>query len=154
MVVQKRACLVYVASTANQRSLMRQQLEAEGYQVCEVEARLDDALIAKGGSKDLPEAMTKCIEGAKTCVFLLPEDPKQDGLLGAGAGFADQLDKHFVGIVCGKRDYAPKVFEEHADSVVSCDSAHIPEAIHGKEVFEKPDGSPRERRKIDHITCQ
>jgi hypothetical protein len=154
MTEQRKACLVYVAATADRRANVRSALEARGYKVDEVEVPVPEAAAAQSTEGETPEGLRDCVHTADLCVFLLPEEEADDGLLGAAGGVADGLGKPLLGVFCGERIEAPQVFEDIGGAVVRQDSDRLLDAIDGKEIFENPDGSLRERRKIDHVKCQ
>jgi 3-hydroxyisobutyrate dehydrogenase-like beta-hydroxyacid dehydrogenase len=149
----KRACLIYVTATEALRAPVKARLEAQGFDVCEVKADLEDALAAQEGATQLPAALADCIAQSDLCVFLLPEEAGGDGLIGAAAGMAGGLDKQSVCVVAGGREEYPAEIDDHA-SIVREDSERLDDAICGTEVHEAPDRSPAPDRKIDHIRCQ
>jgi hypothetical protein len=154
MVEQKRACLIYVAATAAAREGVRRALEGQGFNVCEVEATEEEAAEAQAGEQDLPRELKECIEASDTCVFLLPPDATDDGLLPAGAGAAEGAGKSVIGVVCGVRNELPQIFEDIAQAVVLEGSSRLCDVILGQEIFEDATGTPRPPREIDHIRCQ
>lgn len=150
----KRACLVYVTATAAKRGPVKAQLEKSGYAVCEVKAQLEDAVAARAGSADLPGELADCISNSELCVFLLPEDDADDGILDDAAGLANRLQKRIVGVVAGARDIYPQSFNDHAKSMVRANGDRLDDAIFGSELWEGPDRSPVSPRTITHIRCQ
>lgn len=150
---RKRACLIYVIATEAMRAPAKSRLEAQGYDVCEVKAEVEDAVAAQAGSHTLPAALAECIAQSDLCVFLLPEEADADGLIGAAAGMAGGLDKPSVCVVAGDREEYPAEVDDHA-SIVREDSDKLDDAICGGEVREAPDRSPSPDRKIDHVRCQ
>jgi hypothetical protein len=156
MIVSKdrRACLLYVAATANVREAARVKLEQEGYTVCEVRAELEVARAAEAGDVDLPAEVTDCMTGADLCVFLIPEYEVGDGLLVGCGGLAVELGKRFIVVAAGARETFPQVVDDGASAIVrDCDEGLIG-AIRGDRVFVKPDGSRSPDRPIDHVRCQ
>lgn len=151
---QKRACLVYVAETAAGVEAVKTRLEQNGFAVCAVEAKLEDALAAQNGETNLPEALAECIDGSDLCVFLLPESEANDGGLGQACGLASQLGKRIIGIVAGTRENYPEPFEDNAESMIRQESDRLTDAICGTEVWERPDRSPVADRPIKHVRCQ
>lgn len=150
---KKRACLVYVTATEAMRAPVRARLDAQGYEVCEVKAEVEDALAAQAGASPLPVELAECIAQSELCIFLLPEESEMDGLIGAAAGMAGGLDKQSVCVVAGGREEYPAEVDDHA-SIVREDSDRLDDAICGTEVREAPDRSPAPDRKIDHVRCQ
>jgi hypothetical protein len=151
---EKRACLIYVTATADDRGPTRASLEGAGYVVCEVRAELDDALLAQAGEGDLPESLSECIAQSDICVFLLPADQGNDGALSGAASLAQRAGKRMVGIVAGARDHYPEALEDCADAMVRQGSEQLSAAIDGREIWERPDGSPAPAREIRHVRCQ
>ena len=150
---KKRACLIYVTATEAMRAPVKSRLQAQGYDVCEVKAEVEDALAAQAGSSALPAILAKCIVESDLCVFLLPEEAEADGLIGAAAGMAGGLDKPSVCVVAGDREEYPAEVDDHA-SIVREDSDKLDDAICGAEVHEAPDRSLSPDRQIDHVRCQ
>lgn len=152
--MMKKACLVYVASTAALIAEARARLEAEGYDVSEILANLDDVIAAEVGEPVLPESLKDCVNGADLCVFLLPEDAADDGCLGAGGSYASELGIPFIAVMVGGRDTLPPSFDADAAGVVRDCGNGLVNAIQGDPSFKNPDGSPASPRKTDHIKCQ
>ncbi len=154
MANQKRACLVYVAATRPGVEAMKQELESAGYDVCAVEAVLDEATKAQAGEAGLPYALEECIRSSDLCVFLLPEEASHDGALGGGAGLAGQLGKRLICIVAGDRENYPEEFDDAADSMLRQGSDRLDDALNGNDAWERPDRSPVADRPIKHVRCQ
>lgn len=154
MVEQKVACLVYVAATANKRQAVVDRLHREGYQVREFKAPLKDALSAKAGRTPIPAALAQCIADADLCVFLLPEAEQDDCILGAAVELAGGSGKRVIGVVSGDRHQYPEGFEDIAESMLRHGSDRLEAAIRGDKIWERPDRSPVEDRKITHQRCQ
>jgi hypothetical protein len=151
---EKRACLIYVTATEGNRDSVRARLEQGGYRVCEVKAELDDALAAKEGSRDLPVALTECITTSHVCVFLLPEETMNDGMIGDAADLANRLEKRIIGVIAGARVVYPESLDDHAHSMVRENSGRLDDAICGTEVWERPNRLPVADRPIEHVRCQ
>ena len=148
----KRACIVYVKATAQRVALVRERLEANGYETHAIEASLQDATAAQAGT--VPHELECCLSQAELCVFLLPEVPEEDeGLLGAGA-LADRLGKRVIAVISGNRTVYPPPFEDHASSIVRTEDDALDRAICGTEVWQQPDGTPAPARRISHVKCQ
>jgi hypothetical protein len=152
--IEKRACLIYVTATENDRAAVREELEGAGYVVCEVKAELDEALAAKAGEDGLRDEITACVGASELCIFLLPEDDADDGVIGTAAGYADSLGKRLIGIVAGSRTSYPDVLEDFAPSMVRVGSDRLAQAIAGDDVWEAADRSPVADRPIKHVRCQ
>jgi hypothetical protein len=149
------ACIVYVHATANLRGPIKKRLEAEGYEVREIKASIDDALAAQAGvDVALPAELTRLIEESDLCVFLLPEVGGDDGFIDAVAGLANKLNKPVIGVVAGKRENYPPNLDDCAKAMVREGSSRISDALKGQEIWEKPDGSIPPDRTIKHIKCQ
>jgi hypothetical protein len=151
---KKHACLVYVTATEAGCDAARVRLEQSGYSVCEVKAELDVALAAQAGQAGLPIPLAECITGSDLCVFLLPEEDKDDCGLGGAAGLAGQLGKRMIGLVAGARTEYPESFEAGAGSMLRVGSDRLNDAIDGTEIWEGRDQSPVVDRPIKHIRCQ
>lgn len=150
----KNACLIYVTATADLRAGARARLEAEGCQICEVLADLDDAAAAEAGQPAISPELKACIEAADLCIFLLPEDGSEDGCIGAGGNYASELGKPFIAVVAGGRETFPQAFDADSAGIVhDCDDGLV-DAIRGDTSFNKPDGSEAPPRKTDHVKCQ
>lgn len=152
--IEKRACLIYVTATENDRAAVREKLEGAGYVVCEVKAELNEAVAAKAGEDGLRDEITACVGASELCVFLLPEDDADDGVIGTAAGYADSLGKRLIGVVAGIRVSYPDVLEDFAPSMVRIGSERLRQAIEGEEVWERPDRTPVLDRPIRHVRCQ
>ena len=138
--------------TSHRRAEARARLEASGYLVTEVEA---DPSEASNVTEDgVPTALAECLESSELCVFLLPDDQDDDGLIGASAATSGAQDKPIICIVSGDRTEYPQGIEDHADSVIRECNESFDEAIGGKHVWQAPDGSPVPPRKIKHVICQ
>lgn len=151
---EKRACLVYVPETEEQRDGVRQLLEAAGYAVCQVKAEIDDALAASVGQAELRQEIIDCMAPADLCIFLLPEDDNRDGQIGIAAGYADSLGKRLIGIVAGARTTYPDVLEDFAPSMVRVGSERLASAIAGEAVWETVSREVVSDRRITHVRCQ
>lgn len=154
MVEQKLACLIYVTATANKRQAVTDSLHRQGYRVREFKAPLKDALAARAGRTAIPAALAQCIADADLCVFLLPESDKDDCTLNAAAELAGGSGKRIIGVVSGDRHQYPESFEDTAESMVRDGSPRLDAAINGAKVWERPDRSPVDDRKIRHQRCQ
>ena len=152
--IEKRACLIYVLATEDDRGPVRQKLENAGYMVCEVKAEFDEVLAAKEGEEGLREEITACISASELCVFLLPEDDQQDGEIGTAAGYADNLGKRLIGVVAGNRISYPEILEDFAPSMVRVGSDRLGGAIAGEAIWEAADRTPVADRPIKHVRCQ
>lgn len=150
----KRACLVYVTATASKRDAVRGHLEECGYSICEVKADLEDAIAAQAGEDALPDALKICIESSDVSVFLLPEDPAFDGLMGPAAGAADSCDKPVIGVVEGVRGIYPEEFQDTAHSMIREGSTTLPAALAGEEIWEKADRTRIVERPFKTVRCQ
>lgn len=150
----QQACLVYVAATAEKRDAVRTQLEEAGYAVCEVKADLEEALAGQAGETALSEGLKECIESSDVCVFLLPEDPASDGIMGAAAGAADSCGKPVIGVIAGSRSAYPEEFQDTAHSMVREDSPSFSKAIGGEEIWERPDRTRITERTFKTVKCQ
>ena len=150
----KKACLVYVTPTAAQRPGVREQLEHDGFTVCEVKADLEDAIAAQAGSDDLPTSLKDCISGSEVCVFLLPDEASGDGLLAGAAGYADASGKSIVCIVSGTRTTYPEVFQDAAESMLRDGSSSLKDALSGGEIWESADKTKIQKRPMTHVKCQ
>jgi hypothetical protein len=150
----RRACLVYVAATQGNRAQVRAELEQAGFAVCEVLAAVDDARAAQAGAGDLPPALAACLRDAQLCVFLLPEDEKADGLIGAAAAEAQAGGKRIIGVVAGARERYPEALDDFARAMVRVGSGRLGEAVSGVEVWEAPGGGPIAKRDARNVKCQ
>ncbi len=150
----KKACLIYVTATAGLRAGARARLEAEGYEICEVLADLDDAVAAEAGQPAISPQLKDCIDAAEVCIFLLPEDGSGDGCIGAGGNYASEVGKPFIAVVAGSRETLPQSFDADAAGVVHDCEDGLVDAIRGDTSFNRPDGSKAPPRKIDHVKCQ
>lgn len=150
----KRACLIYVTPTAAQRAGVREQLEQDGFTVCEVKADLEDAIAAQTGSEELPDPLKDCIAGSDVAVFLLPDEASGDGLLTGAAGYADAAGKSIVCIVSGARTAYPEIFQDAADSMLRDGSGSLKEALSGGEIWEGADKAKITKRPMTHVKCQ
>lgn len=150
----QQACLVYVAATAEKRDAVRVQLKEAGYTVCEVKADLEEALASQAGQTALSDGLKECIESSDVCVFLLPEDPASDGLMGAAAGAADSCGKPVVGVIEGRRSTYPEEFQDTAHSMVREGSPSFPKAIGGEEIWERADRTRVTERPFKTVKCQ
>ena len=150
----QRACLVYVAATQNNRAPVRAELEDARFEVCEVMAEIEDARGAQAGTKDLPPTLAACLRQAQLCVFLLPEDEKADGLIGAAAAEAQACDKRTIGVVAGARERYPEALDDLAQAMVRVGSGKLSEAVRGEEIWEAPGGGPTPKRDARNVKCQ
>jgi hypothetical protein len=150
----KRACLIYVSATASSRVEVRAELEANGFDVCEVEAKLEDALAAQAANTNLPQQLVDCINSADLCVVLLPESAEADALLGPAAALASEKSKRLIGVVAGSRSDYPEAIDDTGHALVREHSPRLKDAICGAEIWEGPDGAPVPDRKIKHVRCQ
>lgn len=151
---EKRACLVYVPTTAAMRGEVRQKLENSGYTVCEVEASLAEAVAVKAGDHTAAGPLADCISRSDLCIFLLPEEFAQDEGLAGAAGIADAAGKRIIGIVAGVRSAYPQIFDENAESMLRNGSLDLDIAIEGTPTWEAPDGTRAPDRKITRVRCQ
>lgn len=154
MAERKRVCVIYVSATASDKAVLRERLEQLGHEVRDHEVTVEQAQAISDDGANLPPEILDCITWAEECVVLLPEAPAYDSGLGGVAAAAESRGKPILGVTCGTRTDAPPIFEEHGQAVLPLNSPRLPDAINGCEVFENPDCTPRERRKIDHIKCQ
>lgn len=146
--------MVYVEATADRVAEVREQLEKQGYSVCEAEASVVEAEAAQAGEAGLPGALERCIATSDVCVFLLPKELASDGALGQGAGFADQAGKLIIGIVSGDRAVYPEQFQDAASSMIRDKSAALPEALKNGEIWEKATGERVIERPFKTVKCQ
>lgn len=154
MAEAKRACLVYTAATAGERDAVRKRLEDQGYDVCEVEAQLADAVAAQAGEADLPSELRACIDGAEVCIFLIPEDASAMGDLGGGIGAGNASGKRVVAVLVGQPQNLPQKVDDLADAVVRVDSDNLIPAVEGEKVWEAPGKEGGEPRKTKRVKCQ
>lgn len=150
----KKACLVFVTATADQRAAVRSQLETDGLTVCEVRADLEDAIAGQSGSDVLPQGLEACMADAEVCVFLLPDQPEEDGMLAGAAAGADASGKTLVCVVTGARTVYPEIFQDAAESLLRDGSSSLSEAVSGGSVWEGADKSRVTKRKMTHVKCQ
>lgn len=150
----KKACLIYVTATAGMKAGARARLEAEGYEVCEVLADLDDAAAAEAGQPAISPDLKACIDAAELCIFLLPEDGSRDGGIGAGGSYASELGKPVIAVATGSREAFPQVFDADSAGIVHHYEDGLLDAIRGDTSFNRPDGSKAPPRKTDHVKCQ
>lgn len=151
---EKRACLVYVAATAQMRAATRREMEDAGYTVCEVEVALPVAIAAQTDENPLPQPLADCIDNSELCVFLIPDTTEQDAGVGRAAEAADAGNKRIIGVVMGLRAEYPLVFDENAESMVRSESPRIGAAINGTPTWEHPNGSRLPEREIVRVRCQ
>jgi len=151
---EKRACLIYVTATENERDVVREQLAAAGYVVCEVRAELDNELEAKAAQEKLRDEIMACVAEADVCVVLIPQEEDADGEIGVAAGYADHHQKRLIGVVAGDRASYPEVLEDFAPSMVRVGSDRFSEILAGADIWEAPDRTIITDRKIRHVRCQ
>ncbi len=147
-----KACLIYTQQSKHMLLQTITKLTDEGYTVCSLESVLRDAIDAQSSKNGLPMQITECIEKSDICVFLLPEQSKDDEGLGGACTFANQTAKPVIGIMAGHYTEVPQEFDDCAQSMIREKSKIGPAII--EEIWENTDGSKAEGRKIIHIKCQ
>lgn len=154
MAERKKACLIFVSSMAAEKDRVLLLLDHSGHSVCVVEAKIDDARDAKSGKEIVPDTLQACIDGAEICIFLIPEDASALGELGGGIGLGNASGKRTIGILCGHPAALPQGVDDLVDSVVGIDSAKLPDAIAGEDVWEDPENPQQKSRKAKRVKCQ
>lgn len=154
MTKAKRACLVYTASTAGDRDAVRKRLEDGGYDVCEVEAQLADAVAAEAGEAAIPADLQACIDASEVCIFLIPDDASALGDVGSGIGVGNASGKRVVAVLAGQPKNLPQKVDDLADAVVCVDSDELIPAVEGKPVWEAPGKEDGQPRKTKRVKCQ
>lgn len=152
MIDRPKACIVYVPETAATVATVRAELETQGFTVCDAEAVGD--LAGTLQEEQLPQPVVDCMKGAELCVFLLPENVADDGLIGLSAAMVGSAEIRTIGVYAGGRTSFPEALDERAESIIRVEGPNLPEAISGVPIWEKPDGQRVAEREIIRVRCQ
>ncbi|MGQ3263459.1 hypothetical protein [Phenylobacterium sp.] len=144
--------MIYVEATSESRAEIVAQLQTKGYAVCEVLAAVAPMSLLE--EENLPPEMAECILGADICILLLPEDPKNDGMIGRCAAAVDQAGHPMVCVVAGARSEYPEAIDDHSQSLVRAGSTRFDAALDGVEMWEEPSGELRKERPFTTVKCQ
>ena len=144
------ACIVFTTGLESKAQAVSQQLNQQGFNVCMTEADQEEVEAAQAAEL-VSEEIQSCIDNAVISIFLIPEEGHE--CLQGAAEYAAASGTTIVAIA-EDVESLPQVFDDHAHSVLTINSSRLDDVIHGEQVWERADGSPREERKIDRIKCQ
>jgi hypothetical protein len=147
----KKACLIFVPNQAALAQTIQTWLHEDAFDVCAVEIALTHVALIKAGDYAQDEAVRACVKDANLCIFLLGASIT-DAVLSASAEVASSNNR--VVVVTVPTTVLPQVFDDTADAVVSATSTELRAVIQGKNVWQKPDGHPTERRVPARVKCQ
>ncbi|MCK9747112.1 hypothetical protein LT699_10955 [Pseudomonas syringae pv. syringae] len=144
------ACIVFTTGLDQKAQDISQQLIARGFNVCMAEAGKEEVEAAQT-AQPVSEGVQSCIDNAEISIFLIPEEG-HECLLGA-AQRAVACGRPIIAIA-ENVDLLPQVFDEHAHSVLTINSARLSDVIQGEQVWECANGSLRAERDIERVECQ